>query len=66
MHTFDQSLAELYKQGRISREQALENATSKNNLEWMLSFDKDSDEKKSQTSNNATLHEESNTLPELA
>ena len=39
MHTFDQSLAELFKDGRISRENALENASSKNNLEWMLSFD---------------------------
>jgi len=39
MHTFDQSLAELFKNGRISREDALENASSKNNLEWMLSFD---------------------------
>ena len=39
MHTFDQSLAELFKAGRISRENALENASSKNNLEWMLSFD---------------------------
>jgi len=43
MHTFDQSLAELYKDGRISKEEALENATSKNNLEWMLNFDKDAD-----------------------
>ena len=39
MHTFDQSLAELYKEGKISRENALDHATSKNNLEWMLSFD---------------------------
>lgn len=39
MHTFDQSLAELFKEGKISRENALEHASSKNNLEWMLSFD---------------------------
>ncbi len=38
MHTFDQSLAELYKDGKISREDALDYATSKNNLEWMLNF----------------------------
>jgi twitching motility protein PilU len=38
MHTFDQSLAELFKKGKISREDALEYATSKNNLEWMLNF----------------------------
>lgn len=42
MHTFDQSLAELYKNGEITREDALDNSTSKNNLEWMLSFDKNS------------------------
>ena len=42
MHTFDQSLVELYQQGKITRESALEHATSKNNLEWMLNFDKDS------------------------
>ena len=45
MHTFDQSLAELFKAGRISRENALENASSKNNLEWMLSFDANADGK---------------------
>lgn len=44
MHTFDQSLAELFKKGKISRENALENASSKNNLEWMLSFDANADE----------------------
>lgn len=44
MHTFDQSLAELYKEGEISKEEALNNATSKNNLEWMLSFDCNADE----------------------
>lgn len=44
MHSFDQSLAELFKNGKISRENALENASSKNNLEWMLSFDSNADE----------------------
>ena len=44
MHSFDQSLAELFKNGRISRENALENASSKNNLEWMLSFDSNADQ----------------------
>jgi len=43
MHTFDQSLVKLYKEGKISRESALDHATSRNNLEWMLSFDKDGD-----------------------
>ena len=51
MHTFDQSLAELFKDGRISRENALENASSKNNLEWMLSFDSNAEEKTSKSIN---------------
>jgi twitching motility protein PilU len=39
MHTFDQSLATLCTSGRISKEEALSNATSKNNLEWRLNFE---------------------------
>ena len=46
MRSFDQSLLKLFNQGDISRKVALENATSKNNLEWQLSFDgsKEADE----------------------
>ncbi len=44
MHSFDQSLAELFKMGKISRENALGHASSKNNLEWMLSFDEKAEE----------------------
>ncbi len=51
MHTFDQSLAELFKEGRITRENALDNASSKNNLEWMLSFDKDAEGKSEKSLN---------------
>jgi twitching motility protein PilU len=51
MHTFDQSLAELYKNGKISRQDALDHASSKNNLEWMLNFKgKEGGEAKSTTS----------------
>jgi twitching motility protein PilU len=39
MHTFDQSLIEHCLAGRITREEAMENATSKNNLEWRLNFE---------------------------
>ena len=52
MHTFDQSLAELFKEGKISRENALENASSKNNLEWMLSFDANAENNSSKSINN--------------
>ena len=51
MHTFDQSLAELFKEGKISRENALENASSKNNLEWMLSFDANAENNSSKSIN---------------
>ncbi len=62
MHTFDQSLAELYKKGKISREDALDYATSKNNLEWMLNFKgKEGGEAKSTTSKVGI----SGALPEL-
>ncbi len=39
MHTFDQSLIEHCLAGRITKEEAMENATSKNNLEWRLNFE---------------------------
>jgi len=39
MHSFDQSLVELYKSGKITKDNALEHASSRNNLDWMLSFD---------------------------
>lgn len=51
MHTFDQSLAELFKSGKITREKALENASSKNNLEWMLSFDANAEEESEKSVN---------------
>ncbi len=62
MHTFDQSLAKLFKEGRITRDKALENATSKNNLEWMLSFDDKAEASTARkpTTNSASL------LPELS
>ncbi len=62
MHTFDQSIAELYKNDKITRNEALENATSKNNLEWMLNFNEGDEEK------NSTLSAPSmgkNALPDL-
>lgn len=38
MKTFDQSLYELYSQGKISLEEALSNADSRNNLEWKINY----------------------------
>ena len=63
MHTFDQSLAELFKSGKISRENALDHATSKNNLEWMLSFDSNAEGKSEKSVNSKP--ELSGELPEI-
>ena len=63
MHSFDQSLAELYKNGKISRENALEYASSKNNLEWMLSFDSKADQSSSRSINSKPVL--AGVLPEL-
>lgn len=41
MQTFDQSLLYLYQDGKISREEALANADSRNNLEWRMNFSTD-------------------------
>jgi twitching motility protein PilU len=38
MQTFDSSLYNLYKQGKISLEEALSNADSRGNLEWRINF----------------------------
>ncbi len=64
MHTFDQSLAELYRDGKISRQDALDHASSKNNLEWMLNFKgKEGGEAKSTTSKPSITE---SALPELS
>jgi len=63
MHTFDQSLAKLFKDGKITREKALENATSKNNLEWMLSFDSQNTEGKISSKTENSI--DSTALPEV-
>ena len=39
MQTFDQSLYKLYKEGRISLEEALKNADSENNLRLRITLD---------------------------
>lgn len=65
MHTFDQSLAKLYKEGHITRETALDNATSRNNLEWMLSFNDDGNDDATEESQGA-FTDAGAALPELA
>ncbi len=45
MQTFDQSLYQLYTQGLIDREEALRNASSRNNLEWLINYGEDTTKK---------------------
>lgn len=61
MHTFDQSLVNLCLSGRISKEAALENATSKNNLEWRLNFE----QKSGSNDQDGVASGSNNELPEL-
>jgi len=65
MHTFDQSLANLYKSGKITRDAALDNATSKNNLEWALSFDENAKNTNETNETENAYSETSSSLPEL-
>lgn len=54
MVSFDQSLVRLYQERKITREKALEFASSKNNLEWQLNFgegDKSKDKSRGDNSN---------------
>ncbi len=46
MQTFDMALFKLYKQGKISLDEALKNADSKNNLRLKITLDKDPAAKK--------------------
>jgi twitching motility protein PilU len=62
MHSFDQSLVELCMAGRITKDAALEHATSKNNIEWRLNFEqKSGSDDESRVASAAT----NNDLPEL-
>ncbi len=56
MQTFDQALFDLFRHGRITKEDALTNADSRSNLEWRMNFgdDKPSFGGDKETSENAT------------
>ncbi|MFW6322670.1 MAG: PilT/PilU family type 4a pilus ATPase, partial [Guyparkeria sp.] len=44
--TFDMSILQLYKKGLITREEALANADSRSNMEWLISFGSGQDDLK--------------------
>jgi twitching motility protein PilU len=49
MQTFDMDLYNLYKSGKISRDEALKNADSENNLSLKIGFGDDGDSQASVT-----------------
>lgn len=68
MHTFDQSLIQLYQAGTIAKEDALHHASSKNNLDWQLNFeDKEKAEQRNPQGKNreSGLSNGNKSLPEL-
>lgn len=59
MQTFDQALFELYKQGKISKEEAIRNADSRNNVALQIRLSEDSTERSSAKGmGDFDLHEE--------
>ncbi|RRQ23297.1 PilT/PilU family type 4a pilus ATPase [Guyparkeria sp. SCN-R1] len=66
--TFDMSILELFKKGLISRDEALENADSRSNMEWLMSFGSGQDELKAAAADSSGIKSDksdSNELPPL-
>ncbi|MFI9651876.1 PilT/PilU family type 4a pilus ATPase [Guyparkeria sp. GHLCS8-2] len=66
--TFDMSVLELFKKGLISRNEALENADSRSNMEWLMSFGSGQDELKAAAADSSGIKSDksdSNELPPL-
>lgn len=66
--TFDMSIMELYQKGLITREEALANADSRSNMEWLMSFGSGQDDLKAAAEDSSGIREEkgdSNDLPPL-
>ena len=55
MKTFDQSLLEIYKAGKIDLKTALANADSSNDLEWQINFGEGEKSEKHKVESNETL-----------
>lgn len=55
MQTFDTALLDLFKQGKISKEQALKNADSENNLRLKIELSEDSPGKKTSSGSEAFM-----------
>ena len=58
MQTFDQALFKLYKEGKISKDEAIKNADSRNNVGLRIRLDESNLGKKQAPEHDLTIHEE--------
>ncbi|MDH5424665.1 MAG: PilT/PilU family type 4a pilus ATPase [Gammaproteobacteria bacterium] len=65
MQTFDQSLYELFKSGKIDLKSALNNADSRSNLEWRINFGGDKEIDKGTDSDEMEFPSSMDDLPEV-
>lgn len=65
MQTFDQSLYELFKNGKIDLKSALNNADSRSNLEWRINFGGEKDIDKGAESDAMEFPSSMDDLPEM-
>ncbi len=66
--TFDMSILELFNKDLISRDEALQNADSRSNMEWLMSFGSGQDELKAAAADSSGIKSDksdSNELPPL-
>ncbi|MCL7744630.1 PilT/PilU family type 4a pilus ATPase [Guyparkeria hydrothermalis] len=63
--TFDMSILELHKKGLITREEALANADSRSNMEWLISFGSGQDELKAAAADSSGIKSDSSDSNEL-
>ncbi|KTG17439.1 MULTISPECIES: PilT/PilU family type 4a pilus ATPase [unclassified Guyparkeria] len=63
--TFDMSILELHKKGLITREEALANADSRSNMEWLISFGGGQDELKAAAADSSGIKSDASDSDEL-
>ncbi|QGT79164.1 PilT/PilU family type 4a pilus ATPase [Guyparkeria halophila] len=63
--TFDMSILDLFKKGLISRDEALANADSRSNMEWLMSFGSGQDELKAAAADSSGIKGDKSDSDEL-
>jgi len=63
--TFDMSILELHKKGLITREEALANADSRSNMEWLLSFGSGQDDLKAAAADSSGIKNDAGDVDDL-